>query len=205
MTDHTGLEPRVVPTPPGVAWTGEKHAVFDGGTSGIGYHMDPSSYSIYHGPRPPSSTPMIDDGSPPSLYDERSVRATSDFLGIDESYVAAGFAILGMLGYAWSRRRRTGPCPPQEGSYGLALRGGKRAPAQKAPYASHVRLNEDGSIRQITLYDQYGTRTRQYDIGRRQRHGEEVHVFEYNAIAPRLGDDGGGIRHAGIPLNEQGI
>jgi hypothetical protein len=59
------------------------------------------------------------------------------------------------------------------------------APGQSCPYSRHERFYENGDIKQVTLYDFAGDRVRQYDIGSRQRHGEGVHIFEYDSGNPR--------------------
>lgn len=108
MTDHTGLEPRVLPAPSGTAWTGERHAVFDGGTSESGYGMDPSSYSIKHGPRPPTAgSGAMSDGPTevPFMYSERNLRNLSEILNTDESTIYRGMLLLGAVSYGFGRGR----------------------------------------------------------------------------------------------------
>jgi RHS repeat-associated protein len=60
-----------------------------------------------------------------------------------------------------------------------ALQGGGRAPELSRPYGMHTILDDAGNVKQVTTYDRFGRRARQYDVGPGTRHGEGFHEFEY--------------------------
>ena len=68
----------------------------------------------------------------------------------------------------------------QDSDAGLesALKGEKHAPTGSTPFDTKTRLNDDGSVKQVTTYDSVGRRQTQYDLndGRRSEHR---HDFEY--------------------------
>lgn len=74
------------------------------------------------------------------------------------------------------------------------------SPTTSAPYARHDKLDRDGNLIQVTIYDRYGCRVRQYELGANVRHGEGYHTFTYSAKHSRH-SDGGGIRSSHLPLN----
>jgi RHS repeat-associated protein len=55
----------------------------------------------------------------------------------------------------------------------------KRAPVQSTPYGTNTRYNPDGSIHQVTTYDQFGNRYNQYDLDD-ARFGEHYHPYYNN-------------------------
>jgi len=78
----------------------------------------------------------------------------------------------------------------------------RRAPGQSAPYARYERFDAEGNLKQVTTYDRFGDRVRQYDLGDSVRHGEGFHTFEYNATTPRQAP-GGGQRSDHLPLDHE--
>jgi len=68
---------------------------------------------------------------------------------------------------------------PEVAALEKALKGGSRAPELSAPYDTHTILDAQGNIKQVTTYDEFGRRARQYDIGAGTRHGEGYHTFEF--------------------------
>lgn len=101
----------VAPAKSGIAWTGETHGVFDGGTSASGYHMDPNSYTIRHGPRMRRTgrSSGSDGDSMPSLYDQRNIRLLAEHTGLSEGYMLSGMMLLGTISFFGGRG---GNCPP---------------------------------------------------------------------------------------------
>ncbi|HRD56201.1 MAG TPA: hypothetical protein PLC42_07385, partial [Parachlamydiaceae bacterium] len=73
----------------------------------------------------------------------------------------------------------------------------KHAPEQATPYSTWRRYTFDGDIKQVTTYDQFGNRHRQYDLidPRREPH---QHNFEYGSqnIRPK------GQRSGHLPIGE---
>lgn len=65
------------------------------------------------------------------------------------------------------------------------------APTEYSPYGTYERFDPNGNLKQVTTYDSYGCRIRQFDIGPRARHGEGFHTFEYDEINPRQVPGGG--------------
>ena len=63
----------------------------------------------------------------------------------------------------------------------------------KAPFATvkAALFDSAGNIKQVTMYDAYGDRIRQFDLGDTARHGEGYHTFEYDAKSPRFAPGGG--------------
>lgn len=66
-----------------------------------------------------------------------------------------------------------------------AAKYGNKAPGQAAPYGTYERFSPNGDLRQVTTYDRFGNRVRQYDVGPGTRHGEGYHEFEYGPQNPR--------------------
>jgi RHS repeat-associated protein len=60
----------------------------------------------------------------------------------------------------------------------------RHAPEQSSPYDMLRRYAENGDVKQVTTYDEFGTRHRQYDL-RDARRGEHQHNFEYSPKTPR--------------------
>lgn len=58
------------------------------------------------------------------------------------------------------------------------------APEQSSPYSIYKRYTEKGEIKQVTTYDKFGNRHRQYDL-QDSRRGEHQHNFDYGATLPR--------------------
>jgi len=58
-----------------------------------------------------------------------------------------------------------------------ALQGKARAPESSVPFDTKTRLNDDGSIKQVTTYDGTGRRKTQFDLND-GRHSEHRHDFE---------------------------
>ncbi|HEY6971171.1 MAG TPA: RHS repeat-associated core domain-containing protein [Candidatus Angelobacter sp.] len=75
----------------------------------------------------------------------------------------------------------------------------RTAPGQSSPYAIYEKLDEAGNPVQYTIYDEFGDRLRQFDIGQGVRHGEGYHEFTYSPINPRQAP-GGGIRSPHNPF-----
>ena len=73
----------------------------------------------------------------------------------------------------------------------------KHAPEQSAPYSTIRRYTEDGEIKQITTYDKFGSRHRQYDL-QDARRGEHQHNFDYGNTLSRLK----GERSDHLPIDE---
>ncbi|MBK8813142.1 MAG: hypothetical protein IPN69_20765 [Acidobacteria bacterium] len=67
----------------------------------------------------------------------------------------------------------------------------KYAPAQFSPYGTYQRFDGFGNLKQVTTYDRFGNRIRQYDVGPGTRHGEGYHTFEYDQTNPRQSSGGG--------------
>jgi len=74
-----------------------------------------------------------------------------------------------------------------------------RAPPEGAPYGRYDRFDPSGNFHQVTTYDGFGNRIRQYDIGSRARHGEGYHEFSYGPRNPRQAP-GGGVRSSQVPF-----
>ena len=91
-----------------------------------------------------------------------------------------------------------GPFLPDE-YYSARLSG--RAPKSGAPYSICERFQANGDLEQVTTYDAFGDRVRQFDLGDKTRHGEGFHVFEYGARYPRH-STGGGERSGHLPFSE---
>ena len=75
----------------------------------------------------------------------------------------------------------------------------RRAPTSYQPYGIYERFWPNGDLRQVTTYDQFGDRIRQFDVGRGARHGEGFHEFYYDLNYPRQ-FPGGGLRSDHIPF-----
>jgi len=73
------------------------------------------------------------------------------------------------------------------------------APGQSSPYSIYEKLDENGNPTQYTIYDEFGDRLRQYDIGDGVRHGEGFHDFTYSPTNPRH-FPGGGVRSDHTPF-----
>lgn len=56
----------------------------------------------------------------------------------------------------------------------------QHAPEKGFPYDRYPRYTEDGRLKQVTTYDQFGDRHRQYDLID-SRHGEHQHNFNYDS------------------------
>ncbi|MGX5203173.1 hypothetical protein [Aliikangiella sp. IMCC44632] len=61
----------------------------------------------------------------------------------------------------------------------------KRAPEASSPYNTHTRYHENGDVKQVTTYDQYGDRHRQYDLKDSRGREAHQHNFEYSKQFPR--------------------
>lgn len=71
--------------------------------------MDPSSYSIFHGPEPSRRARSTEPA--PSFYDERNIRLLSEYTGLDEGTLMLGGTMLGAISYGLGRGRGPGqPC-----------------------------------------------------------------------------------------------
>jgi hypothetical protein len=90
-------------------------------------------------------------------------------------------------GFGEERIAAEGAAKAAEEAAGLveALRGGGRAPELSRTYGIHTRLDEAGNVKQVTTYDRFGRRARQYDVGPGTRHGEGFHEFEYGPGSER--------------------
>lgn len=75
----------------------------------------------------------------------------------------------------------------------------KHAPPEGAPYGRFDRFDPNGDLHQVTTYDRFGNRVRQYDVGPRSRHGEGYHEFTYGPLHPRQ-SPGGGVRSPQRPF-----
>jgi len=73
------------------------------------------------------------------------------------------------------------------------------APGQSSPYSTYERSDENGDLKQVTTYDQFGDRVNQYEVGPGARHGEGSHSFEYSSENPRQAP-GGGVPGPHIPF-----
>ncbi len=73
----------------------------------------------------------------------------------------------------------------------------RHAPEQFTPYATYRRYTEDGRIKQVTTYDAFGNRHRQYDLIDTRR-AEHQHNYYYNNVYPRPK----GIRSNHLRINE---
>lgn len=60
-----------------------------------------------------------------------------------------------------------------------------RAPDKSTPYNTHTRYHENGDIKQVTTYDQFGDRHRQYDLKDSRGRAPHQHNFEYGPSNPR--------------------
>jgi hypothetical protein len=69
----------------------------------------------------------------------------------------------------------------------------QRAPVHGDAYGRYERFDDAGNLTQVTTYDRFGDRIRQFDVGYTARHGEGYHTFDYDARDPRHAM-GGGIR-----------
>lgn len=71
----------------------------------------------------------------------------------------------------------------------------ERAPVQSRPFDVRRRYTEHGEIKQVTTYDDFGRRHRQYDLidGRRAEH---QHNFDYGPNTPN------GVRSSHLPIKE---
>uniref|UniRef100_UPI0023E816EE RHS repeat-associated core domain-containing protein n=1 Tax=Pseudoalteromonas rubra TaxID=43658 RepID=UPI0023E816EE len=56
----------------------------------------------------------------------------------------------------------------------------KRAPVESSPYNTHTRYHENGDIKQVTTYDQFGDRHRQYDLKDSRGREAHQHIFDYS-------------------------
>jgi uncharacterized protein RhaS with RHS repeats len=65
------------------------------------------------------------------------------------------------------------------------------APPESSPYGVYERFDANGNLHQVTTYDGFGSRVRQYDVGPNARHGEGYHTFSYDANYPRQQFGGG--------------
>jgi hypothetical protein len=72
------------------------------------------------------------------------------------------------------------------------------APEQSSPYDVRRRYTEDGDIKQVTTYDEFGNRHRQYDLIDPRR-GEHQHNFDYD---PSYGHRPKGRRSDHRPIDE---
>lgn len=66
-----------------------------------------------------------------------------------------------------------------------------RAPTQNAPFGMYDRFDANGNLHQTATYDAFGSRTRQFDVGPKARHGEWYHTFDYDSRYPRQNSGGG--------------
>jgi hypothetical protein len=55
----------------------------------------------------------------------------------------------------------------------------KKAPEQSEPYSTYRKYEENGDIKQVTTYDKYGNRHRQYDFNDPRHGGDHQHDFKY--------------------------
>ena len=67
------------------------------------------------------------------------------------------------------------------------------APGQSFPYSRHERLGRDGNLVEVTFYDRFGDKIRQYEVSDSARHGPGYHTVDYSAATPRQAP-GGGVR-----------
>ncbi|KZN59869.1 hypothetical protein N473_02835 [Pseudoalteromonas luteoviolacea CPMOR-1] len=72
----------------------------------------------------------------------------------------------------------------QEDAARYNARYNKRAPVESTPYNTHTRYHDNGDIKQVTTYDQYGDRHRQYDLKDSRGREAHQHNFDYS-IYPR--------------------
>lgn len=67
------------------------------------------------------------------------------------------------------------------GSFDEAFEASRRvtriAPDVWKPYGRFERFDTAGNLKQVTTYDKYGRRIRQYDIGSKARHGQGYYTF----------------------------
>jgi RHS repeat-associated protein len=73
----------------------------------------------------------------------------------------------------------------------------KHAPEASKPYDMYPRYTEDGRLKQMTTYDEFGDRHRQYDLIDPRR-PEHQHNFDYDPLHPRPK----GIRSDHLPIDE---
>jgi RHS repeat-associated protein len=107
------------------------------------------------------------------------------------SYFAGQIAgvLWGMgMAVAGGRSSQNGPFIPEPWYAGRAA---NRAPTEYAPYGLFERFDAAGNLKQVTTYDAFGCRIRQFDLGPAARHGEGFHRFEYDALNPRQVPGGG--------------
>ena len=76
------------------------------------------------------------------------------------------------------------------------------APGEWEPYGRYELFDESGNIKQVTTYDRFGNRIRQYDVGEGARHGEGYHEFDCDANNPRQ-TPGGGRRSPHRPFSNE--
>jgi hypothetical protein len=58
------------------------------------------------------------------------------------------------------------------------------APVQGIPFGLYYRYYPDGTIKQVTTYNEFGQRIRQYEFGPGYRQGDHYHTFETDAQRP---------------------
>lgn len=63
--------------------------------------------------------------------------------------------------------------------------GSRRAPELWQPYGRYEIFDKSGNLKQVTTYDRFGRRIKQYDVGPRARHGEGSHSFDYDGQFPK--------------------
>jgi len=73
----------------------------------------------------------------------------------------------------------------------------KHAPEASKPYDTYPRYTEDGKLKQMTTYDEFGDRHRQHDLIDSRR-PEHQHNFDYDAVHPRPK----GTRSDHLPIDE---
>ncbi len=64
----------------------------------------------------------------------------------------------------------------------------KKAPQQSSPYNRHTRYHENGDIKQVTTYDKFGNRHRQYDLKDSRGRPPHQHNFTYSKNYRPYGD-----------------
>jgi len=141
-------------------------------------------------------TPYQSANKPQGLSDNNALKQTSKQQTNRFDYTSNNYILYAGLRDRMSRyikklRHRNGApkrgfrdkmSPNEEARYNKYWK--KHAPGQSRPYDMRRRYNGDSTTKQVTTYDKYGRRHRQYDLNDGRR-GEHQHNFEYGPKYPK--------------------